>query len=172
MPGYEGHGEPCFSTAVQGRIPGETPKRPVSATQNLMAFYARQDLGRIYVLKITLMDHQVIHKIGICHSPRSVDRMMEVLRSWFQYHRYVPMTELRLDMPCNSPGKVEKYLHEILYDYRFDPGKNTDGYTELFTGVNEVRLLTFIRSYLGGYHILPPELSVEEYRIIGKLLCH
>ena len=40
-------------------------------------------VGRVYVFKFELED-TVVYKVGMCHSDRTVDRFMEVLRSYFQ----------------------------------------------------------------------------------------
>lgn len=111
-----------------------------------MAFFKRRDIGRIYVIKITLPDDVVIYKIGMCHSDRSTNRMMEILRSWFVNYRFVPYTELKLDIKCDNASKLEKYLHKVFQIFQFEPNYPVQGYTEMFTGLNEQRLLWFIKA--------------------------
>jgi len=43
-----------------------------------MSFFKRKDIGRVYVVKMVLPGGAIIHKIGMCHSNRATDRMMEI----------------------------------------------------------------------------------------------
>ena len=135
-----------------------------------MAFFEKQDLGRVYVLKMELPDETVIHKVGMCKTSRSTDRMMEILRSWFNSYRYVPYTELKLDQETGHPEKLEKHIHNILSENRFIPEHKVSGGTEMFTGIDEIRLLHYIRNCENVR--LPAEMSSEEYKIISKLVTH
>ena len=103
--------------------------------------------GRVYVLKFHLKDGLVLWKIGMCHSSRSTDRMMEVLRGFHNTYRYVPMCELRRDRAYEVPLLVEKHLHGLLSDlsYKFD--KKFDGSTEFFSGLDEGMLLDYIDEF-------------------------
>ena len=102
--------------------------------------------GRLYMLQLTLDDKEVIHKIGMCYTPRSADRMMEILRSWFMQYRYIPRTELRLDYETKVPYELEKHIHEILQEFKWVPEKKVDGAQEMFKGIEEEEVIAYIKS--------------------------
>jgi hypothetical protein len=137
-----------------------------------MAFFKRKDIGRIYVFKMVLPDKTIVHKIGIVNSDRSVDRMLEVLRSWFTKYRFVPYTELRLDQECQDPQKLEKHMHKILEPNRFLPNHKIDGGTELFVDLNELRVLHYIRAYTNSMYVDPPAMDRKGRETICQLLTH
>ena len=135
-----------------------------------MSFYTKKDIGRVYVIKMIMPDDTVVHKIGMCHSSRATDRMMEILRSWFNSFRFVPYTELRLDMECNNPLAIEQYIHGILYSVGFTPNFKVQGSTEMFTDIDEARLLWFIKAVGKGKNTEMPKLTKEQNLTICKLL--
>ncbi len=104
-------------------------------------------LGRLYVIRLVLEDGEIIHKIGLCFSPRSTDRMMEILRSWFTKYRYVPHARLRLDKETGVPRLLEKHIHEILDEWNWIPDKDVEGKTEMFKGLHESEVLDYIRNF-------------------------
>ena len=115
-----------------------------------MVFAVRQDKkktkGRVYVLRMTLQDNFVVHKIGMCYTPRSADRMMEILRSWFMAYRYVPETRLRLDHETDDAHGLEQYVHGQLAEFKWVPDEKVDGREEMFTGLDEDEVISFIKS--------------------------
>lgn len=137
-----------------------------------MSFFTRKDMGRIYVIRMELPDGEIIHKIGMCFSDRATDRMMELLRSWFVKYRYVPYAELRLDMACYNPKEVEKYIHRILDRNRYSCEHKVQGSTEMFRGVDEVRLLVFLRRFKDSVDPYCPELDKSGYDIVNGLLSY
>ena len=135
-----------------------------------MVFFERQDIGRIYVLRIVLPDETIVHKIGITRSDRSTDRMMEILRSWFTKFRFVPFTEMRLDMKCQNAQMLETYIHKILKSQAFIPNEKVSGGTEMFTDLDENRVITFLRAYEKSPYVTPPSLNEKECEVICRLL--
>lgn len=135
-----------------------------------MAFFERKDIGRIYVIKMVLPDGDVIHKIGMCKSARSTDRMMEILRSWFMAFRFVPYTELRLDMHTHKPKEIEAYIHRILDHKRYRPAHDVSGHTEMFAGINEFRVIQFLKQCKDAEFDRPMFLSPSDYSHLGKLI--
>lgn len=135
-----------------------------------MAFFVRQSIGRVYVVKLTLPDSTIVHKIGMCHSDRSTDRMLELLRSWFTSFRFVPHTELKLDMQCQNAIGVEKYIHKILSSAAFIPNFKVEGHTEMFAGIDENRLLWFLKGINNSSYNEPPKLTSKQCRILCNLL--
>lgn len=134
-----------------------------------MAFFERKDIGRIYVIRIELPDDTIVHKIGITRSDRTVDRMMEILRSWFIRFRFVPYSELRLDMKTFYPTEIEKHIHRMLRHKRFIPHMKVSGGSEMFVDIDEDRVLHYIRTFDDE---LAPKLKLkkEDYEVLGKWL--
>lgn len=131
-------------------------------------FFQRKDIGRIYVIRMELPDGFTIHKIGMTHKDRAVDRMMEILRSWFNRFRFVPYSELRIDHKCHCPAELEKHLHKMLEHRRFIPHMKVDGGSEMFIGIDEQRVLQYIRSF--DENIVPhlDKLSDQDYKNLGN----
>ena len=136
-----------------------------------MTFFSRQGVGRLYVLKLVLPDGTVVHKIGITNSDRTTDRMLEILRSWFNHYRYVPYTEIRLDMEFGYAKRLEKFIHKVLLRYRYSPTYKVEGYTEMFTGVDEFRLLHYLKGCSEANFAKPLFLSDQAYDALGRLIC-
>lgn len=136
-----------------------------------MSFFATQQIGRVYVIRMVLPDDTVVHKIGMCKSSRSVDRMMELLRSWFMSFRFIPYIEMRLDMQCQEPAKLELHIHKVLDAVRWVPDHQVEGRTEMFTDVNEVRLLHYLRAWENAPGPITGT-TPEQNDIICNLLTH
>jgi hypothetical protein len=136
-----------------------------------MSFFKRQDIGRVYAIKLSLPGNTTVYKIGMVNSARSTDRMMEILRSWFCAYRFVPHAELKLDLETGFPRQLESYMHKVLANYRFVPDKDVEGKTEMFTGINEFRVLHHLRSFKGEDILEVADLTPQNYRHLGELLC-
>ena len=122
-------------------------------------------------MRMTLPDDSVVHKIGMTKSNRSLDRMMELLRSWFTKYRFVPHTELKLDMSTGYPLELEAHIHRILDHKTFIPSEKVEGHTEMFADLDEFRVLMYLRAFnddlvrSGGL-----DLTEEQYRALGDLI--
>ena len=103
--------------------------------------------GRLYVLRITLDTGKIVHKVGLCYSDRSVDRMMEVLRSFFSTYRYIPMCVLKRDKKVLIPDLVEKHMHELLAEWSYQFDKKFNGSTEFFENLDEEVVLKYLDSF-------------------------
>ena len=103
--------------------------------------------GRVYILELTTLNGEVVHKVGMTRSDRSTDRMMEILRSWFQVYRYVPHTSCRLDHETGVPLLLEQHLHEILGDWKWVPDKKVDGGQEMFTDIDVKEVIHYIKYF-------------------------
>jgi len=135
-----------------------------------MTFFTTQDVGRVYVIKMVLPGRVVVHKIGMTNSNRATDRMMEILRSWFTKYRFVPYTELKLDMECGYPKQLEALIHKILRRKRFDPNHKVDGGTEMFVEIDEFRLIEYLRKFNDLNFEHPLELSDKDCDAICQLI--
>ena len=135
-----------------------------------MAFFERKDIGRVYVIRMDLPDGFTVHKIGMTKSDRSTDRMMEILRSWFSRFRFVPYSELRLDLKVLCPKELETHIHKILHHKRFHPHMKVDGGTEMFIGIDEFRVIQYLKMFNEDVSPLLKDLSDEDYKNLGQLI--
>lgn len=110
----------------------------------------------------------VVWKIGITTKERATDRMMSVLRSWFTAYRFVPYTELRLDREVLNPVKTEWFMHQALQDFSWEPDKDVEGKTEMFTDLDENKLLVFMKNLQEPVVSATPPDTLHK---IGYLLC-
>lgn len=132
-------------------------------------FFTQREVGRIYVILMVLPDGTIVHKIGMTKSDRAVDRMMEILRSWFMRYRFIPYVELRLDMNTNYPKELESHIHNILKHKQFMPHMKVDGGTEMFTDIDEFRVLHYLKTF--NEDLFPElRLSKEDYKHLGQLI--
>lgn len=121
------------------------------------------------MIRMELPDGFVVHKIGMTNSDRAVDRMMEILRSWFMRFRFVPYCELKLNMETGYPKQLEKHIHRILGHQQFTPHMKVEGGTEMFIGIDEFRVLHYLRTFNED---LAPKLKLtdENYKVLGQLI--
>jgi hypothetical protein len=118
---------------------------------------------------MVLPDDLVVHKIGMTSSDRAVDRMMEILRSWFMRFRFVPYSELKLDMSTSYPKELEAHIHNMLAHKKFTPHMKVDGGTEMFNGIDEFRVLHYIRTF--NDDVVPVmNLTGPDYEHLGQLI--
>jgi len=123
--------------------------------------------GRLYIIELTLNTGQVIHKIGMTHTPRSVDRMMEILRSWFIKYRYVPTARLKLDFETGVPALLEKHIHKLLKEFKWVPDKKVSGRQEMFANIDDKQVIDYIKNI--DYSILlkgKRKISSKDYAYI------
>ena len=105
--------------------------------------------GRIYVIKLVLVDGTEVHKVGMVNTDdlsRVTDRMMEILRSFFTVYRYVPYAELRKAKKVRIPYIVEAYLHSLLADTKYTFDKKFSGSTECFE-IDEESFLEYLDKF-------------------------
>lgn len=99
--------------------------------------------NRLYVFKMKLMDTNgsYIYKIGKSSGKNSVDRMMQVIKSFHTKYRYTPYMSIKRDRPCADAFKFEAELHNHFKDNKYYFDKNIDGKTEWFYIEREDELL-------------------------------
>ena len=95
--------------------------------------------------------------------------MMEILRSWFTKYRFVPYSELKLDLQCHNPRALEKHIHRVLLSKRFTPHEKVEGHTEMFVELNEVRLLHYLRRFDENNFNSPLDLTPSQYDSLCRL---
>ena len=122
------------------------------------------------MIKMFLPDDTIVYKIGMTNSNRSTDRMMEIIRSWFTQYRFIPHCELKLDMQTSVPKELEYHIHSILRDKQFIPNEKVDGGTEMFTDIDEFRVLHYLRSFNDELLRTPLNLQEEDYKHLCQLI--
>lgn len=133
-------------------------------------FFERKDIGRVYVIRMTLDSGLVVHKIGMTKTDRAIDRMMEILRSWFMRFRYVPYTKLCMDQKVFDPAKFEKFIHAVLAHKKYIPHMKVDGYTEMFYGLDEQRILHYLRNFNEENLKTVDDLTETQIKFLGSWL--
>ena len=103
--------------------------------------------GRVYVLRFTLSCGKIVHKVGMCRSARSTDRLFEITRSFFNVYRYSPQVVMKRDKKVIVPLLVEKHLHNILSEWHYTFDKKFGGSTEFFENIDEEILLDYIDNW-------------------------
>jgi len=98
-----------------------------------------KDQCTLYVMKFILDDGRTVHKIGItCVNP--VDRMLQVLRSFFMAYRYMPRASIKRFRKVDNHFGKETELHHEFAGYKCVFDKVFDGHTECFE-VDEALIL-------------------------------
>jgi len=95
---------------------------------------------------------------------------MEILRSWFSSYRFIPYTELRLDLEVDNPLLVEKHIHKVLAHKQWMPDKKISGGTEMFTEINEFRVIQYLRHCSKSLTVDFIPSSETGYRALGQLV--
>jgi hypothetical protein len=103
------------------------------------------------------------------NSDRAVDRMMEILRSWFTSFRFVPYSELILDMATSFPKQLETHIHKTLAHKQFIPNMKVDGGTEMFIDIDEFRVLHYLKTFNDDL-ALKLNMSDVDYTNFGRYL--
>ena len=127
-------------------------------------------LGKLYVLRFELDDGIVLHKVGMCHTDRTEDRMMEILRSFFMVYRYIPRVTLRKNLTTIVPLLVEQHMHSLLEEWSYSFDKKFDGYKEFFMGLDEQVLLTYLGDFPYNELLQVDSMKIDDYETIGEHL--
>lgn len=95
---------------------------------------------------------------------------MEILRSWFTKFRFVPYSELKLDMETGRPLEIEAHIHKCLAHKNYLPDRKVEGGTEMFTGIDEFRVLQYLRHCNDNLFDEPLGLTDDDYKHLGQLI--
>ena len=125
--------------------------------------------GRVYVFRLTI-GGEYVYKVGMCHSDRTTDRFMEVLKSYFTTYRYVPEAKILKFKEFENPLLVEKHLHKELEEYRYRFPKKFDGHTEFFSEIDINYLLEYIENFTYEQLLDCTTIPEEEYKAIQLLI--
>lgn len=95
--------------------------------------------------------------------------MLEILRSWFTKYRFIPYSQLRLDMEANDPLDIEEHIHKVLAHKRYVPEEKVQGHTEMFTGIDEFRVIQYLK-HCGKAQKIKTKLTAKDYNHLGQFL--
>ena len=73
-------------------------------------------------------------------------------------------------MEFGHPKELEEHIHKILHHKRYIPAKKVNGGTEMFTNINETRVIQFIKHCKDEEFHTPLELTDTEYSYLGNYL--
>ena len=91
-------------------------------------------MDRVYILKARFDNAYdgYIYKVGKSSGRSSVDRLMQIQRSFFMSHRYTFFCSIIRDRECQDAFTVETRLHKLFKGDNFYHGKKFEGSTEFF----------------------------------------
>ena len=97
--------------------------------------------GRVYLLKIEVPDTKdIVWKVGVASGKNSLDRFMQLMRSWYIHYRIIPRAKIKRDRKSKDSYSDEKKIHKLLRKYSYKPSERVDGHTELFKCSEEIAL--------------------------------
>ena len=91
-------------------------------------------MDRVYIIKQHLHESNIkyIYKIGKSSGRNSVDRLMQLVRSYFMKYRYTPLYTLKRDRPAANAFEIETKLHQEFAEFKYYHDKPVDGKDEWF----------------------------------------
>jgi len=101
--------------------------------------------GKLYVMRFILPD-KTVYKIGMTSEPRATDRLMEIVRSYYNVYRETPIAKIMRYRSCDDVYAVEAMLHRYFKDYKCEFKKPFDGCTEIFEIDEEVVIDVYDRA--------------------------
>ena len=109
----------------------------------LLTVKKRPAKGKLYVLYVwpEVEDWYVV-KIGVtCSKEETVDRVLEIVRSYYFQYRVIPRVYIKRFREVDDVYAKEKQLHEYFEGYKYEFDKPFSGKTEFFKGIDEEELL-------------------------------
>lgn len=79
-----------------------------------------------------ILPNKVVYKIGMTTNPRATDRLMEIVRSYYNKYRETPIAKILRYRSCDNVFQVEAMLHRYFSDYQSEFEHKFDGCTECF----------------------------------------
>ena len=101
-----------------------------------------QSSGKLYVMRFILPE-KTVYKIGMTNHSRPTDRLMEIVRSYYEKYRETPIAKILRYRSCDNVFAVEAALHRYFGDYRSEFDKQFDGCTECFDIPEEIALQVY-----------------------------
>jgi len=112
--------------------------------------------GKVYIMWFKFREcEEKVYKIGYTAREEPIDRMLEVLRSYYmnKNNRYIPESYIKRFRKTGKAFAKEAMLHKYFKEYQYEPKHKFDGCTELFIGLDEEVLLKVYEDCLAGIDI-------------------
>ncbi len=98
--------------------------------------------SRVYIMKFKMHEQNTwVYKIGKSSGKNSVDRMLQIARSFFMKYRYIPLMTLKRDREAPDAFTIETRLHQEFQEFKYYHDKPIDGKEEFFLLDREDTLL-------------------------------
>ena len=94
-------------------------------------------MDRVYLYRFLLNDDEIVYKIGVSKHDNMVDRLIEIVRGFYNVYRYIPMCDVRYYRKCVDAYTAEKEIHKRLDKMRYKFDEKFGGSTEFFCGEYE-----------------------------------
>ena len=90
-------------------------------------------MSRVYIFKAKMHDTNTwIYKVGKASGKNSVDRLLQVARSFLMKYRYMPLMTIKRDRSCSNAFEIETALHQHFKEFSYYHDKKIDGFSEWF----------------------------------------
>ncbi len=121
----------------------------MSRLQDLADRYDGKEEGYTYLMefkfKTSSGNVKTLYKVGITQN-KPIDRMLEILRSFWTQRQYIPEARLVRYRKSSSFREKEKAIHTELDEYRYKFNIKFSGYTEFFEVEKEAAIFVYERS--------------------------
>ena len=98
--------------------------------------------GKLYILYMWVGEgDEMVVKIGVTTKPEVVDRVLEIIRSYYFAYRVCPKIYAKRFKTVGNVFAKEKQLHKYFEEYKYEFDKPFSGKTEFFKGIDEEELL-------------------------------
>ena len=117
----------------------------MSKLADLEARYNGAEEGYTYLMEFkfkTKNGFKTLYKVGVTQN-KPVDRMLEIVRSFWTQRQYVPECRLVRYRKSASFREKEKSIHEELAEYRYKFNIKFSGYTEFFDADLEAMIFVY-----------------------------
>jgi hypothetical protein len=98
--------------------------------------------GKLYILYMWVgEEEELMVKIGVTTKPEVVDRVLEIIRSYYFAYRVCPKVYPKRFKTVDNVYAKERQLHKYFEEYKYEFDKPFSGKTEFFKGIDEEELL-------------------------------
>jgi hypothetical protein len=98
--------------------------------------------GKLYILYMWVgEEEELMVKIGVTTKPEVVDRVLEIIRSYYFAYRVCPKVYPKRFKTVDNVYVKERQLHKYFEEYNYKFDKPYSGCTEVFKGIDEEELL-------------------------------
>ena len=90
-------------------------------------------MDRVYIIRAKFSSTDTpVFKIGKSSGKSSVDRLLQLQRSFFMKYRYMFFAAIKRDRECVNAFQIETELHHLFAPFKYYHDKPVDGKDEWF----------------------------------------